>query len=143
MNRKSQVIKTIGLGLLWLAQYSMAQTIGSTTINQSAQNISSMSVQSFKSYSVDFAGEGRNIETPICVIGDDAFSKQWLHAYKEHLVDLQAFCLVTNVDSEKALQELQQIAPKINMSIADVSWIPLFLGVKHYPALIMQNEVIQ
>ena len=82
------------------------------------------------------------IYIPICIIGDDATSKRYLQSSKEKLQKIGAMCYVVNVGSQKSFNDLQKIAPEIELIPANGNDFIKLLGLKHYPVLIT-NDIIK
>lgn len=95
----------------------------------------------FSSYPLNVTGI--TLEVPLCIIGDDSLSRNWLERHHKLLEEAQAFCLITQVESEAHYQKLQNQYPKIKMAVAEVDWMVHILGVTHYPALISSEWVQQ
>lgn len=84
-----------------------------------------------------------NLEKPVCVVGYDDFSFQWLNQYKNELKESGAICLVTNIENEQQLNQLRSIDSELLFSATDVDWVPQFLKVNKYPVLITNEVVFQ
>lgn len=84
-----------------------------------------------------------NLEKPVCVVGYDDFSFQWLNQYKNELKESGAVCMVTNIENEQQLDQLKSIDSELLFSATDVDWIPQFLKVTKYPVLITNEVVFQ
>lgn len=81
-------------------------------------------------------------EIPVCIIGTDTLSKQWLEIRKNEMFDNKITCLVVEAQNENDINQLQKIAPKIFFNAMDGSWLQ-HIHVKHYPAIIFDNRVFQ
>lgn len=84
-----------------------------------------------------------NLERPICVVGYDDYSIQWIQQYKEELKASEAVCLITNIKNERELSVFTNIDPELIFAPADVEWIPQFLHVTKYPVFITNEVVFQ
>lgn len=80
---------------------------------------------------------------PVFVVGYDSQSFAWLHHNKQHLIDTSAHGFVVNVASSQQFTRLQEYAAPITLSPVNGDDFRKYLGLTHYPFLIIGNEVIQ
>lgn len=80
---------------------------------------------------------------PLCLIGDDPFSRAWLSAHLATLQQLHAVGLVVEVHSQATLQALRAIAPGIPLVPASGDDIARRLELHHYPVLITATGIEQ
>lgn len=81
-------------------------------------------------------------EIPLCILGTDQISKQWLEIRKHDLYQNMVTCLVIEAKNENEISQLQKIAPNVFFNAMEASWLK-FIHIEHYPAIIFQNEVFQ
>lgn len=92
----------------------------------------------FESKAVDLP----QLATPICIVGPDQYSMEWIERYRDILVASRATCIVTNVataaavDSIKAHLAVPAFAAAVNQLLEP-------LGVSRYPVLLSQTMVEQ
>ena len=77
------------------------------------------------------------------LVGDDPLSREWLKTYAEKLNAMHAVGMVVNVDSDVALQELQQLAEGGILSPMPGSDLANRLQLAHYPVLITETALTQ
>jgi integrating conjugative element protein (TIGR03765 family) len=78
--------------------------------------------------------------SPLFLVGDDERSRLWLKQKAPTLRAQRAFGWVVNVDSPEALAELRRLAPGVRLSPASGDDLARRLGIRHYPALIGNQE---
>ena len=83
------------------------------------------------------------IAKPFCLIGDDQRSFDWIDAYREQLIALNAFCFVINVETEQRYRLLRDHLYPINHFPMAIHELPGQLDIKHYPVLISKNSIEQ
>lgn len=153
-NNKNVIIRLVIFSLLGYLNLSLAQTITDTTINkteavESEQEItfphksSLMTLGKVEGYTVAKNVESIEIEQPICVIGFDQDSLDWLRQYQDVLKSTKAICFVAEIENEVQFSYLQQMFEGVNFAITNVDWISTFMGIQHYPVLITQDQVMQ
>ncbi|MEQ4903619.1 integrating conjugative element protein [Enterobacter hormaechei] len=91
--------------------------------------------------------ESRRLQLPgmraTFIVGDDALSRRWLHLKRDHLLQLNAIGLVTNVSHKAALDDLQQHAEGLELLPVSVSDLAQRLQLTHYPLLITEKGLEQ
>ena len=124
---------------------NLREMMSSNTVTFSYPIITkSLSPAKFESYKHKLAANPQaKVEKPICIIGNDEQSIQWLNSQKNNLIDLSAICLIVNVDSDDQVKQIQTIAPNLMMAPISADWLNKFYGVSHYPALITKEWVAQ
>ena len=84
-----------------------------------------------------------NAAMPIFVVGYDSQSFAWLHHNKQHVLDAGAHGFVVNVATSQQFTRLQEYAAPITLSPVTGDDFHQYLGLTHYPFLIIGNEVMQ
>lgn len=91
---------------------------------------------------------GRQIDTtglikPICILGDDPMSRNWLKRVSSVLIKNDAVCLITNVDSLAAYNEIKALSPQLSMQPAKGESLLKAFGLEHYPVVISNGYIEQ
>lgn len=81
------------------------------------------------------------IYMPICIVGSDITSKQYLKSSAKKLKQLNTTCYVVNVKSEQEFNQLQKIVPDITLVPANGDEFVKLLNLKHYPVLITSKGI--
>jgi len=84
----------------------------------------------------------QNLGWSFFVIGDDDFSLQWLEDNVDRLNEIDAIGFALNIKSKDSLKRIGDYLGK-PLLVADVDDLASHFGVKHYPFLIHNNEVMQ
>ncbi len=80
---------------------------------------------------------------PICVIGTDALSREWVMRNRQPLVEMNAQCLLVSAESEGAARELLALAPGLAIYPAQGDAIAAHFKIAHYPVLITDRTISQ
>jgi integrating conjugative element protein (TIGR03765 family) len=80
---------------------------------------------------------------PICVIGTDELSKQWLSRNLQHLIEMNAQCLLVSAESAEEASELLELAQGLQIYPAHGDAIADYFKIEHYPVLITDRYVSQ
>ncbi len=83
------------------------------------------------------------LQQPLFIIGYDHLSLRWLTLFKTTLLQHKAVGLVVNVDHPQQFEEIQAIAPGLEMHPGPGSQLAKTLGFKHYPVLISTTRIEQ
>lgn len=83
------------------------------------------------------------LQVPLFIIGNDAFSLQWLTQRRAELVRLKAVGMLMEVSSLGELKSIRQLASGLSLYPASGSDIAAQLKLKHYPVLISSQGVEQ
>ncbi len=83
------------------------------------------------------------VSRPFFILGYDEHSAQWLETNLNHLQEINALGLVTNVRSAAELARLQQYAGTIELQAIPVESIAEQFDVDSYPVLITTEEITQ
>lgn len=75
--------------------------------------------------------------SPLFLIGDDEYSRQWLRQQQRRLKAQRAIGLVVNVDTPAALAELRRRAPDLTLIPSSGDDLAQRLGLHHYPVLLL------
>jgi integrating conjugative element protein (TIGR03765 family) len=79
---------------------------------------------------------------PICVVGTDAHSAQWLAANLAVLTAGGALCYVVGAESESSVSKVQAIAPKLSIT-AIPDGVFIAAGLRGYPAIINRSGAVK
>ncbi len=82
------------------------------------------------------------LATPICIVGADEFSLQWIQRYRDILVESRATCIITNVSSEMEVNSVKAHLP-VPAFAAAVNELLDSLRVDRYPVLLSQTMAEQ
>ncbi|CAD5759153.1 integrating conjugative element protein, family [Escherichia coli] len=77
------------------------------------------------------------------LVGDDAYSREWLQKNAAALRARHAAGMVVNVDDDNGLRTLRELAPGVAMAPASGSALARRLQLKHYPVLITDSGLSQ
>ncbi|MGS7936279.1 integrating conjugative element protein, partial [Escherichia coli] len=77
------------------------------------------------------------------LVGDDAYSREWLQKNVAALRARHAAGMVVNVADENGLRTLRELAPGVAMAPASGSALARRLQLKSYPVLITDNGLSQ
>lgn len=80
---------------------------------------------------------------PVFVVGDDAFSRQWLTQHATVLSRMQATGMVISVRDEQGLNALRQLAQGMPMVPVSGGDLARRLALTHYPLLITATGISQ
>lgn len=83
------------------------------------------------------------VSRPFFILGYDEHSAQWLETNLDHLQEINALGLVTNVRSAAELARFQQFAGTIELHAMPVESIAEQFDVDSYPVLITAEEITQ
>ena len=100
---------------------------------------SELQAGTFDSYTLS---ECQKYSTPFFVIGSDELSMAWLSTHREHLKDIHAFGVVTNIHSEKELKEVETVSP-IHLIPSNVDALAQVIKAPTYPFFTNGCEVWQ
>lgn len=80
---------------------------------------------------------------PICVIGTDDLSRQWLSRNRQHLIEMNAQCLLVSAESEADARSLLKLTHGLQVYPAHGDAIADYFKIEHYPVLITQRTISQ
>jgi integrating conjugative element protein (TIGR03765 family) len=83
-----------------------------------------------------------NFSYSIFIIGDDAFSQQWLKEHAQELEDKHALGFVTNISDSAQLEALQDLV-KAPLLPANVDDLLAIFNESHYPLIFHEGELWQ
>lgn len=83
-----------------------------------------------------------NFSYSIFIVGDDAFSRQWLKEHAQELEEKNALGFITNVESSSRLDELQELT-KAPLLPADVDDLLALFKESHYPFIVYEGVLWQ
>ncbi len=84
-----------------------------------------------------------HLQTPIFIIGSDAFSRQWLQERKDELISVGAVGLLVEAENREALRSIQVLGDGLHITAVPGQDIAQQLGIKHYPVLISRTAIEQ
>ena len=80
---------------------------------------------------------------PICVIGTDDLSREWLTRNLHQLIAMNAQCLLVAAESEADARSLLQLAQGLSVYPAHGDAIAETFKIAHYPVLITHRTISQ
>ena len=80
---------------------------------------------------------------PICLIGVDPLSVQWVQRNRKALIDTHAICLVIEAPSYSAYRALEKVLDGVPHYPATASDIARLHNLRHYPMLISRKGIEQ
>lgn len=83
------------------------------------------------------------LSQPLCVIGYDKTSFEWLKINLEVLKNINAVCAVININSIEAFKKLQNFAKPLVLLPISGTVISRQFNLKHYPVLITKTRIEQ
>ena len=83
------------------------------------------------------------LASPICVIGSDSMSTEWIRTYHNALVNNGVLCWLVEASTLDDVQRIVQVLNGIPMSPADGNAIAEFFQIQHYPVLITHRFIEQ
>ena len=83
------------------------------------------------------------VALPLCVIGSDATSIQWLSQYRNQLKKLRAMCYLVQADNTDDLKRVAEVGKDIFIFPTSGKFLTETFGIKHYPVLISQSWIEQ
>ncbi len=82
------------------------------------------------------------VARPLCVLGNDAYSRQWLQFNAKELLRAGALCYLIEAPNAGVLAPLRALAPGVPMTtISDAVFVQA--GLRGYPAVISRTGVVQ
>lgn len=80
---------------------------------------------------------------PICIVGADSLSIEWIKKNKRHLVKNSAHCMLVEAKDLESAQELMKVMKGILVFPADGDVIAKYFKIKHYPVFITERYISQ
>ncbi len=80
---------------------------------------------------------------PICVVGDDELSLDWVERNRQHLAQSGAQCFVVSARSAESVAPLMRLLDGILTYPANGDALADYFGIKHYPVLITDRYASQ
>lgn len=84
-----------------------------------------------------------SLPNPICLIGSDDLSKQWILFIRDHLLDIGAHCWIVQANNESELNEISTLLNGVKVFPANGDDIAKYFNIDYYPVLINQRVVSQ
>jgi len=82
------------------------------------------------------------VARPLCVLGNDAYSRQWLQFNAKELLRAGALCYLIEAPNAGVLAPLRALAPGVPITtISDGVFVQA--GLRGYPAVISRTGVVQ
>ncbi|TVP93577.1 MAG: integrating conjugative element protein [Thioalkalivibrio sp.] len=81
----------------------------------------------------------RSLSRPLCVVGADPWSLQWLHTHGATLRELGTVCLAVEVPDERAWEELVSAAAGLPIVPVPGADLAETFGLRVYPVLITRD----
>lgn len=92
---------------------------------------------------VETEAHSHKINRPVFIVGPDARSLEWLLANQEHLAEINALGIVTNVKSADELSQLRSRVARLQLTAVPVDDLAKLFEITHYPVLIDSEGVKQ
>lgn len=80
---------------------------------------------------------------PFFLVGNDAFSRQWLARQAGRLAAMGAVGFLVEAGSDSDWQAIRQLAPGVPITVLDASNLAKSLELSHYPVLVSSGQVAQ
>jgi len=80
---------------------------------------------------------------PVCVVGDDQLSYEWIDRVKGILVKTGAICFVVNVDDRRGIDKLIAALKPVPWQLLHAAPLLQSFGVDNYPVLVSKLGVEQ
>ena len=82
------------------------------------------------------------VARPLCILGNDAYSRQWLQFNAKELLRAGALCYLIEAQNAGVLAPLRALAPGVPITtISDAVFVQA--GLRGYPAVISRTGVVQ
>jgi integrating conjugative element protein (TIGR03765 family) len=81
-------------------------------------------------------------DIPICIIGDDQLSRQWLALNLAALEKMHAACMVTSVVDAASFQRLHAEAGTLPLAISSIDGLAEAAGITVWPVLITPDGLV-
>lgn len=79
---------------------------------------------------------------PICILGDDPLSLQWLQINQAALRKMNATCLAVTVRDEASWRKLQSLAGAVPLTPGSFDALAAAMGVSVYPILVSPDGLV-
>jgi integrating conjugative element protein (TIGR03765 family) len=79
---------------------------------------------------------------PICVLGDDSLSQQWMHINQAALQRMKATCLVVSVRDETSWRTLKSLAGGVPLTPGSFDALATAMGIFVYPILVSPDGLV-
>jgi integrating conjugative element protein (TIGR03765 family) len=79
---------------------------------------------------------------PICILGDDPLSLQWLRINQPALQQMKATCLVASVRDEASWRNLQSLAGDLPLTPGSFDALATAMGISVYPILVSPDGLV-
>lgn len=83
------------------------------------------------------------LHTPLCVVGFDELSQWWIHTYHQNLIESQATCVITNVETGEEVAAVKQWLQPVMAFAAPVNQLFEPISLSGYPVIISRRRVEQ
>ncbi len=77
------------------------------------------------------------LQQPICLVGTDQTSRQWLQNNRAQLINLNARCILVEAQNQIEVQNVIDLAKPIPVSAIAFDTIAEQHGIEHYPVLLI------
>ena len=85
----------------------------------------------------------KNLVAPICLLANDAVSKDWLLRNRHVIEQVKPVCYLVRASSNQDVDEIKGLIPKLKLFAINPTLIIQKFAVQHYPALISDKGVEQ
>ncbi len=80
---------------------------------------------------------------PMCIVGADPLSRQWITKNYKHLRASNAMCVIVQADNESQAQELAMMLNGLLVNLGDGDVLADYFKIEHYPVLITERNISQ
>ncbi len=84
-----------------------------------------------------------HMNTPIFIIGNDTFSREWLDLHAAQLKKLNATGLIVTISTNEEFTAIKTLAPGVPIYPASGDDLAEQLGIQHYPVLVSNRSIEQ
>lgn len=80
---------------------------------------------------------------PMCIVGSDALSKQWITRNYKYLRQSNVMCVIVQAENESEARELAMMLNGLLVNLGDGDALADYFKIKHYPVLITERSISQ
>lgn len=80
---------------------------------------------------------------PMCIVGSDPLSKQWITRNYKHLRAANVMCVIVQAENEAQARELAMMLNGMLVNLGDGDVLADYFKIKHYPVLITERSISQ
>lgn len=87
--------------------------------------------------------KSKAVTQPLCFVGSDQRSLNWLAKFRAELLKAQALCFVVDADQKADLLEIKRAAKNLHLQFVNGVQTARGFGVTHYPSVVYQGWINQ